>query len=281
MEIFGGANNVKNSAERGYRNTRNWFRSGSPLSKIVLAFLFIFAILLIVHILKGIFQGINGYRYSQIWLNGGKTFCPKTSVVLPGRLFHKSHNELAGTEFTYCFWMYINDWSFKYGQWKHVLHKGNANSWPNRAPGIWLHPRDNTMRFYMNTFDSVAGNFIDIENIPINKWFHVVFSVNQLTMDIYFNGNMRKSFKFTSLPRQNYGNVYVMSFRGFDGYLSRAVYYNYTIPYSEIEKLIEMGPGPIDCGKMGEMPPYLTPPWWTSTYSKVPEYDTRPDAVHV
>ena len=261
-QFAGAGQKVKDRAN----NAKNYLKSGSAGSQIVLAILFIFAVLIVVHILKGVFQGINNYRYNQIWIKGGKTLCAKTSIVVPGEKFHRSFNELGGAEFTYCFWMFISDWSFKYGQWKHIMHKGNSTSWPNRAPGIWLHPKENTMRFYVNSYDSIAGNYIDVRNIPLNKWFHVVLSVNQITMDVYLNGNLSKSHKFTSLPKQNYGDLFIMSFRGFDGYLSRCVYYNYTIPYSEIEKLIEMGPAPIDCIGKGEMPPYLTPTWWTSTY---------------
>ena len=46
----------------------------------------------------------------------------------------RSENEYSGLEFSYSFWMYIDDWSCKYGQWKHVMHKGNTSSWPLRAP---------------------------------------------------------------------------------------------------------------------------------------------------
>ena len=55
----------------------------------------------------------------------------------------RSDNEDGGIEFMYSFWTYIDDWSYKYGQWKHVMHKGNEDSRPNRAPGVWLHPRQN------------------------------------------------------------------------------------------------------------------------------------------
>ena len=116
----------------------------------------------------------------------------------------------------------------------------------------------------MNTYDSIAGNYIDIPNIPIKKWFHVTLSVNQLTMDLYINGNLRKSHKFTGLPKQNYGDIWIMNNRGFDGFLSRIVYYSYAIPYSEIEYLMDLGPGNLDCGKKLDMPPYLTPGWWTN-----------------
>lgn len=255
---WGGA--LKDKTERA----KVFLSSGSPMAKIILAILILLVFLIIMHIIKGIYTRMTQYRDSYYWLNGGDSFCPKSGQSFPGKYFHRSKNELGGAEFTLAFWMHINDFSFKYGAWKHVMHKGNDNSWPNRAPGIWLHPKQNSMRFYMNTYNSIAGNYIDIDNIPVHKWFHITVSVNQLSMDVYVNGNMRKSIKFSSLPKQNFGDFYVMNNRGFDGYLSRVIYYNYTIPYSEIEKLIMQGPGSIDCGKNLDVPPYLSPGFWTA-----------------
>ena len=201
-----GAHQVGNSAKDGAQKVGNWLKSGSAMAQIVLAILFICAVLIIVHAIRGAVSHVSYFKTSRVWINNGDTLCPKTPLVVPADKFRRSRNELGGSEFTYAFWMYIEDWSFKYGQWKHVMHKGNSSSWPNRSPGIWLHPKNNTMRFYMNTYNSVSGNFIDIQNIPLSKWFHVTFSVNQLTMDVYINGNLRKTYKFTSLPKQNFGN---------------------------------------------------------------------------
>jgi hypothetical protein len=258
-------------------NVKNFLTSGSVIAQIVLAIILILLIILIYKTIINFSSRWSNFKESKIVIKNGKTLCPKTSVVLPGEMFHRSKNELGGIEFSWSFWMYIEDWSYKYGQWKHILHKGNSCSWPNRAPGIWLHPRENTMRFYMNTYDSIAGNYIDIPSIPLRKWFHVVFSINQLTMDVHINGTLRKSLKFSGLPKQNFGDVYLMAFRGFDGYMSKVTYYTYAIPYSEIESNLNAGPGKIECmsdsQKRMEGPPYLTPNWWINSYqSGAPEY---------
>ena len=58
---------------------------------------------------------------------------------------------------------------YKVGEWKHVFHKGNKTSFPNRAP-VWIHPNNNALRIYMNTYDNPL-EYVDIDNIP-RKWFH-------------------------------------------------------------------------------------------------------------
>ena len=87
------------------QQVKNFFTSGSAVSKVVIAIIFIVVVLVIVQVIKAIFGGIHNYRYNRIWIENGKTLCPKTSVVVPGHLLHRSKNELGGAEFTYSFWM--------------------------------------------------------------------------------------------------------------------------------------------------------------------------------
>ena len=81
----------------------------------------------------------------------------------------RSENE-EGIELSYSFWTLVLDYEYKNGEWKHIFHKGNSTSYPNRAPGVWLHPNENKMRVYMNTFDNIL-EYVDVEDIPVKKWF--------------------------------------------------------------------------------------------------------------
>jgi hypothetical protein len=60
-----------------------------------------------------------------------------------------------GIQFTYGFWFLTQSVDYKQGEWKHVFHKGNSSSYPNRAPGAWFHPNKNSIRVYMNTQDNI------------------------------------------------------------------------------------------------------------------------------
>jgi hypothetical protein len=178
----------------------------------------------------------------------------------------RSENETGGIEFSYSCWMLIDDYSYKLGQWKHVFHKGSASGSPLRAPGVWLHPDKNAMRIYMNTFKEIY-EYIDIENIPINKWFSLVLVLKGQTLDVYINGNIKKSLKLTGLPKQNYGNLYVNSFGGYSGMISKLRYYDYSLKYSDIDAIQKTGPSlkvEVTTVKDGERPPYLSQNWWTN-----------------
>lgn len=64
----------------------------------------------------------------------------------------------AGNEYSMMFWIYINDWSYRKGQWKHVLHKGDP--YANRPqPGVWLAPNKNDLVIRYNTLEN-SGNYI-------------------------------------------------------------------------------------------------------------------------
>lgn len=190
----------------------------------------------------------------------------------------RSDNE-EGIELAYSFWTLILDFDYKNGEWKHIFHKGNSTSYPNRAPGVWLHPNENKMRVYMNTFDNIL-EYVDIDDIPIKKWFCTTIVLQNSKshsdktkdveptnaashiLDVYINGNLKKSKLLTSIPRQNNGDLWVNLFGGFSGYVSRLQYHSYAPDYKEIEAYLKNGPSEMTAQDTGEMPPYLDDKWW-------------------
>ena len=188
---------------------------------------------------------------------------PRKEAAIPLR---RSLNEQEGLEFSYVWWMYIEDFEYKKGSWKHVFHKGSNDSWPNRAPGVWLHPNDNKMRVYMNSYKKIA-NYVDIDNIPVGKWFSCGVVVTQNYLDVYINGYLKSRLALEGIPKQNFGDVYINAFGGYNGYLSRMRYYDYAIPFHTLQAHNETGPDMELPYENRQMPPYLTPYWWANNYS--------------
>jgi hypothetical protein len=168
-----------------------------------------------------------------------------------------------GIEFSYAFWFVISDFAYKNGEWKHVFHKGNSSSYPNRAPGVWIHPTNNIVRVYMNTMKNML-EFVDVDNIPLRKWVHMVISVKNKYLMIYVNGLLKVKKELSSLPRQNYGNVWANLYGGFEGFLSKLQYYDHSISSIEVDNLVTQGPGSGSCIDTNEVPPYLDDSWWLS-----------------
>jgi hypothetical protein len=116
----------------------------------------------------------------------------------------------------------------------------------------------------MNTFKNV-NEYVDIDNIPINKWFHVVVAVRQRNLDIIINGNLAKRKELEGLPKQNEGDLYINSFRGFSGFMSNIKYFDYYISFMELEKILKDGPSSMPCVDSKETPPYLSGQWWINS----------------
>ena len=178
----------------------------------------------------------------------------------------------------------------------HILHKGYNKLFPLFCPGIFCWGHENMLRIFLNNFDT-WNNSIDIENIPVDKWFHLVISCKGNTQYVYINGNLKAKTPMTnnSPPYQNYGNVYAFSgrksiinssmttsleqdplftgssamttynFAGpIQGMLSRVYYFAYALTYTEIQALMNAGPSSKINGPDMQMTQSLSDTWWTN-----------------
>jgi hypothetical protein len=166
-----------------------------------------------------------------------------------------------GIQFTYGFWFLIENVDYKKGEWKHVFHKGNSSSYPNRAPGVWFHPDKNSLRVYMNTQDNIL-EFADVDEIPVRKWIYMNVILNNKNLDIYINGYLKIRKELSSIPKQNDDDFWINMYGGFEGYLSNMRYYAYAVDFNEIYNNIKSGPSTNNCIDTGEVPPYMDDNWW-------------------
>ena len=174
---------------------------------------------------------------------------------------YRSDNQEGGAVFSYSFWFVIENMQYKYGEWKHMFHKGNKSSNPNRAPGVWIHPDKNIIRIYMNTYKKIY-EYLDIDNIPIKKWVHCVIVLNGIYLDVYINGLLKSRKKLDGMPKQNFGDLWLSLYGGFDGYISNMRYFRKALKYYEIEDITKNGPSNQECLDSGNLPPYLHDNWW-------------------
>lgn len=245
----------------------DFFNSGSIVSKIVLALIVIIAVMSLVRLIKSMYNSYQSWKDSSPYLvNGTKT--GRTRQVIhqdprkPGAItLPPSKNELGGIEFSYSFWILIDDMTYNYGKPKSVFHKGTPTGFPLRAPGVSIAPNTNTLQVYMNTYED-PNEMVEIENFPINKWVYVVIALRQKELDIYVNGNLAKRKQLDGLPKLNDGDVYISDQGGFSGFLSNLRYFNYYLAFSDMESEMSQGPSSKPCIDTNEMPPYLSNQWW-------------------
>ncbi len=173
---------------------------------------------------------------------------------------HRSVNEDEGIEFSWSVWLFVQNSNFGSSssssssgdkstkqRLKHVFSKGSAalgadgRADYSNGPGVYISTDRNELVVVMDTFQTI-GDEIKIPNLPLNKWFHLLIRCKDSTIDLYMNGTLARSVDLMSVPRQNFGNVYVGLNNGFDGYLSNLWYYNYALGTTQLQQLVSAGP---------------------------------------
>jgi len=183
-------------------------------------------------------------------------------------VLYRSNNKTGGIEFTWSTWLWI-DSIVDVSRNCHIFNKGNDSYNPNsntdataglanvnNGPGLYLGVASvgaqrlstNSLVFYL---DVEKGNAqiaqqpvsLEITNIPLKKWFHVVYRFQNYSIDCYVNGVLAKSEFFQDkVPKQNYDNVHIGKNGGFSGKLSNLRYYDYALSAFDINAITNYGP---------------------------------------
>ena len=198
----------------------------------------------------------------------------------------RSMNE-NGIEYSYSLWLYIDGETWHSlpatdsTVWKHIFHKGPKietfgssdpkDLSPIQCPGLWLHPSNNVMRLYVNSYND-TNEYVEISNLPVKKWIHFVYTQSNFVSNIYINGRLKSTHTLLTLPRQNYYDLYMTENGGFHGYLSSFQYFNYVLAPSQIYDLAKAGPSLKENSQghqqtetlthMVNNQPYLSNRWW-------------------
>jgi len=233
--------------------------------------------------------------------SGSRMYTAVQNPLIPGsKTIIISDNQRSGVEFSYALFINIASSTFN-GQKElyHILHKGYSKLYPLFSPGIFCWGHENKIRIFLNNYDT-WDNSIDIENIPVDKWFHLVISCKGNTQYVYINGNLKSKTTATnnSPPYQNYGNVYAFSDRKLEvskstgpeslevnplfqgtnaltkyefmgpmkGMISRVYYFAYALTYTEIQSLMNAGPSSKMVSPDLTMTQALSDTWWTNQY---------------
>jgi len=240
--------------------------SNDTLMLVLKVVLVLILVIILINIIKYFYIKWNIDQTSNPMLIDG-TKNAKNALVISQDPSHTNYVPIQrsvnqdGIEFSYALWFLVNDFNYKQGEWKHIFHKGNSSSYPNRAPGVWIHPNSNMIRIYMNTMKTLL-EYVDIDNIPLRKWVHLTIVLKNRFLLIYVNGFLKIRKELTSLPRQNYGNVWTNMYGGYEGYLAKLQYFDKAITPEQIDELVTKGPGTGSCIDSKEVPPYLDDSWW-------------------
>jgi hypothetical protein len=195
-----------------------------------------------------------------------------------------SVNAPSGLEFSYACFLFLNKSTFQgtTDALKHIFHKGSPVYKPLMCPGVFVRNNNNSLVIYMN--ETAAWNTnCEIPNIPIGKFFHLAIVVRNMSVDVYINGNVVHRMTLSSVPKQNFGDLYVFKTEHFTdsstspespfmvngaatGMISNLVYTGYALNYEQIDRMVRAGPSTKMVSATQNLPPYLADNWWVTYY---------------
>ena len=274
--------------------------------QILFALLFGILLFLILFSVESLIDIYNHYFYAKTALiphtiTDGRSIVfrqdptdPKASMILP------SDNERTGVEFTYSFFLFVEPGTFDAPsdtvvKLKQVFYKGYTRPFPLLGPGVFIRSDENTMRIFMNSYKNWYS-YVDVKNIPLQKWFHCAIVYRANNLEVFINGNMtgRISMEDT-YPYQNYQNLVVFGKANYNsgdkkytpagaigdvqekylvsgsmsGQISRLTYSRYAMTFSEIQADVNAGPSstvdmPGNQAASSYIQNILTDTWYTA-----------------
>jgi hypothetical protein len=258
-------------SNRYVQGSKEFLKSNSIVAKFAFLILILILFMLLISVGSFILTRVFSQTHNPILLDGmiqsnQMMIIPQDPSKKGAKPILRSNNERDGLEFTWSVWIFIDDITYKKNEFKHVFHKGNNNigrgtynsstnptagiNSPLNGPGLYIMPVQidavngnvAALRIIMNTFDQIDNN-IDIKNIPLNKWENIIIRVTkQGQLDVYVNGVLVKRLMLGSVPKQNYGDVYLSLNGGFSGNTSCLRYFEKAIGTNQIQSIFNKGP---------------------------------------
>lgn len=226
------------------------------------------------YVVKGLLPGSNPVKITQ----DPKI---KDSVTIL-----RSNNQKTGIEFTWCIWLNISMINTSTpNAYQHIFNKGNNQynaddgiATINNGPGLYLKTSNTpTLRVVMNTVSPTNPvQTVDINNIPLKKWFHVILRMQNNLLDVYVNGVVTQRVTFPFVPKQNYQDVYICQDNkiatGFSGNLSDLRYYDRALNIFEITNIVSNGPNlstsSLSSATANYGSTYLSSLWYTNNTNR-------------
>jgi hypothetical protein len=160
----------------------------------------------------------------------------KTAVVIPATTLKNA----GSTNYAYSIWIYVDDWTYRYGQEKIIFLRGAIGS--IFAPALSLMPNDNTAVITITTANEPFE--CSVPNVPIQKWTNLLVTLNNKSLDAYVNGKLVKTCVLPDLPVVNpEAAVYLTPDGGFSGYTTRFQYWSTPISPQQAWNVYKRGPG--------------------------------------
>jgi len=171
----------------------------------------------------------------------------------------RSTNATNGAEFTWSVWLFLQyNSDASSNKIDSIFVKGPINSFSDttglnnvNGPGLYVQKdpagyvnlaflMDDIAKNTATSLDQIESK-IYIKSLPLNKWVHLAFRLQNTVLDAYVNGVITQRLQLKNAPKQNFYDILVAQ-GGFQGKLSNLQYFNRALNVFEINNIVMFGP---------------------------------------
>jgi hypothetical protein len=164
------------------------------------------------------------------------------------RIEPTSLTQTNAVNFTYSIWFYIDDWNTNYGVSKVIFGRMNDTTNISRpCPLVSLNDTNNNIdvKLTVSGPSSSSSQFTcSVDNIPIQKWVHLLISVYGRTLDTYIDGKLVRTCVMPGIPIVNpQAPIFVTPNGGFSGWTSHFQYWGDAMNPQSVWNIYKQGYG--------------------------------------
>lgn len=240
-------NNLTNNVKTKFNRTKMKIpkKIKGVHSTIILIVLAIVAVVLIIGVYF-LYKKVSKNLFSNnpMWISKPVKAFKVTKNMETGYTVPVTPNPL---NFSYSTWIYVSDWNYNFNKAKTIFTRTNKNG-QTHEPSLMLLNKVNTLHAVIRTTEGKPES-CEVRNIPLQKWVHICYVLNNRNVDIYINGRLERSCVLKGIPViNNNHNVYPLgannksSTPGFYGQMSRFQYIAHALTPDEVVAIYSSGP---------------------------------------
>tara|TARA_B110000908_G_C10245373_1_gene448487 strand:- start:1859 stop:2575 length:717 start_codon:yes stop_codon:yes gene_type:complete len=195
--------------------------------------IYVLAIIVVILVIISVFYYALKKLYAHSYLLIDQPYYAKDEKRITKNMKTTICNK--GITWTYNFWIYINDWEYRFGEKKHIIQSDNVNVWlGEKTPNLYI----GTNLFNNDNKDKV----IEFKDLPLQKWLNIAIILDNRTMDLFINKELYRSIFFDEVPNQaTKTNFTLLPGGGYSGYISQFRYFSYNLTRSRVRTEYNFG----------------------------------------
>ena len=204
----------------------------NPIVKNILLGLLL---LIVLYVIYNLLNNNSGYLTNMSVGN--------KEIVIDSKKLKNNNNS---NNFSYSIWFFLDDWQYYLENNKTLLKRTKNNS----SHEIKFLPYENNIQINIDSINnpnSNQTNYVNnciVRNFPLQKWVHLLVSLNGRTLDVYLDGKLVRTHILPGVAKSlKDSDVQITPNGGFAGWTSRFQFWNDSLNPQEVYNIYKNGPG--------------------------------------